>query len=155
MKNGPASLLWVCLYVIAFHASSVAAPTSDQERAVARVRAHMEKLMPKLIDAIATYPAAKKRFLRGLPPGQKFFVTVSAPNSRQPYDKSFVSLRVQSITGKNITGIVVRKFTPKSPYRIGQQVVISEHELGDWMIQKPDGSEEGHCLRDLMHEVKD
>ena len=92
--------------------------------------------------ARSTYPAVKQRFLKGLPPRQSFFVTVALSDSAGRHEQVF--LLVDSISNSRIVGRIWNDILLVRGYRRGQRHEISEAQIVDWLVSKPDGSEEGN-----------
>jgi len=79
------------------------APVDKQFRATKEQLIEYDKaIAPYVAKARATYPAAKARFLAGLPPGYSFAVRVRLKDSNGHREDSF--LTVTKITGEKITG---------------------------------------------------
>jgi hypothetical protein len=100
----------------------------------------------------ASFPAARARFERGLPSHETFFVSTWLHDSAGRQELVFVA--VDSITGTQaatrIAGRiwspveVVRGYTYRQPY------TFAGDDLVDWMIARPDGSEEGNEVGKFM-----
>jgi hypothetical protein len=99
---------------------------------------------PHVQKAKATYPDAKSRYLAGLPPQQTFFVTTLLRDGQGHFEYVFVV--VQRIAEQNVTGRIATQVNLVRGYRDGDIVRFSEAEVMDWMISKPDGSEEGNLV---------
>jgi hypothetical protein len=99
---------------------------------------------PLVKEARETYPAAKKRFLAGLPPGYLFEVVAVLTDTSGKREQVFIA--VQRIADGFIEGSInndvrlVSGFKNRDPYR------LLETELVDWCITAPDGSEEGNIV---------
>lgn len=111
----------------------VSGPTTTMERAIA----------PYIATAKATYPQARSRFLAGLPPGQGFFVVTRLRAPLQHDEQVFVA--VQSV----LDGVVQGRLASEvriAGYHAGQPLSVAETDIVDWLITKPDGSEEGNVV---------
>src|SRR5262245_29155257 len=97
-------------------------------------------IAPYVAKARATYPAAKARFVAGLPPGYSFAVRVRLKNSDGQREDSF--LTVSKINGDKITG-TLGSVTLLRNYKTGQTISVRESEIDNWVIQRADGTEEG------------
>lgn len=117
--------------------------TSDT--AMARVLAAMQ---PWVDSARATYPAARDRYLRGLPEGQSFFVTARLVDDEGRMEQVFVA--VDSIVGTKIHGRIWSRVRLVRGFALRQDVWLWERELVDWLITRPDGSEEGNFVGKLL-----
>jgi hypothetical protein len=124
----------------------------ENEKEIARERA----IIPYIEKARSTYPAAKKRFLTGLPSGCLFAVMVRLHGSDEAkkqviVDDAFVV--VDSIKNGKIVGRINSPvFIPG--YRQGQQISFPESEIINWAIAHPDGSEEGNYVGKFMDHYK-
>jgi len=94
--------------------------------------------------AKTTYPAAKRRYLAGLPPQQTFFVTTLLRDQHGRFEYVFVV--VQRIADQSVTGQIATQVTLLRGYHDGDTITFPEAEVVDWMISKPDGSEEGNLV---------
>jgi len=94
--------------------------------------------------AKATYPDAKRRYLAGLPAQQTFFVTTLLRDQKGHFEYIFVV--VQRIAHDNVTGQVASQTNLVRTYREGDTISFPETEVIDWMISRPDGSEEGNLV---------
>jgi hypothetical protein len=101
-------------------------------------------LDPYVRQARASYPAAKRRFLAGLPPGETFFVTVRLSDSLEHHEQVFVV--VDSIIGDRIAGRLWSQVELVRGFHLRQPYVTTEPEIVDWLIAKPDGTEEGNIV---------
>jgi uncharacterized protein YegJ (DUF2314 family) len=116
----------------------------DKPHAVVDPRADDEAIAPYVARAQKTYPDAKRRYLKGLPSGCVFFVTTRIRDSDERWEQVFV--RVQTIQGDLITGVISNQLTVVHGFRAGQVYSFKERELLDWLIANPDGSEEGNVV---------
>jgi len=101
-------------------------------------------IAPYVARARATYPAAKARYLSGLPKGQSFFVTVPLHDDRGMEEDVFVLVR--HVADGQVTGQIANAVERVRGYRQSQSITFPEPELIDWLITKPDGSEEGNLV---------
>ena len=99
---------------------------------------------PYVDEARATYPAARKRFVAGLPPRHTFFVVTRLRDARGRQEQVFVV--ADSIGGGRIAGRIWSRIAVVEGYQLGQPIVVPEAELVDWMIARPDGAEEGNVV---------
>src|SRR5262249_21641951 len=89
------------------------------------------------------YPDAKRRFLAGLPPGHGFEVSTRL---HSPGRVELAFVRVQRIEGDQITGRIVTNIRNVTGYKAGDTYTLSERDMVDWVIVRPDGSEEGNLV---------
>ena len=108
-------------------------------------------IAPYVAKARATYPAAKKRFLAGLPPGYSFSVRVRLRDSSGQREDSF--LTVTKISGDKITGELGTVSLLRN-YKTGQVISVKESEIDNWVIVRPDGSEEGNYVGKFLDHYK-
>lgn len=113
--------------------------TDDDD--VVRMHRAME---PYVQEAKKTYPAAKAKFLKGLPPGEHFFVTTRLRDKEGRTEQVFIA--VTSIEKTTIKGIIFSQIQLVEGYAMRQPYSFPEAELVDWLITKPDGSEEGNLV---------
>jgi len=114
---------------------------NDPNEALAKWRA---LVAPHVDQARITYPQAKARYLAGLPPQQTFFVTTLLRDGQGRFEYVFVV--VHRIAEQNVTGQIATPVNLVRGYREGDAVTFPEAEVMDWMISKPDGSEEGNLV---------
>jgi hypothetical protein len=120
----------------------------DKPYAIKDLSGYEEAIAPYVAEARKTYPEARRRFLHGLPRGHVFFVTTRLRDSQAQWEQAFV--RVQSIRGDVITGVISSQLSVLKGYEMGQVYSFKEAELVDWSITKPDGSEEGNVVGKFM-----
>jgi uncharacterized protein YegJ (DUF2314 family) len=108
-------------------------------------------IAPYVAKARATYPAAKARFLAGLPPGYSFSVRVRLKDSNGRREDSF--LTVNKISGEKITGRL-ETVTLLRNYKTGQTISVKESEIDNWVIVRPDGTEEGNYVGKFLDHYK-
>lgn len=120
------------------------APNAPKDKAVSAEVSKMDKaIAPYVAQARKSWPQAKKRYLAGLPKGEIFFVTAQLHEGEQ-LEQCF--LRVTKIDAGKITAVIATDLLALKKLRNGDTVTIKEAELVDWMIAKPDGSEEGNVV---------
>jgi len=144
MRRFVSSVLVLALLIQA--APSNAASTQDQPQVVdaQRLAAIEVAIAPYVAKAKQTYPAAKNRYLSGLPAGEKFYVTTRLRDQGGRFEQVFI--RVTGINGPTITGQIASQLNLVTGYRPGQLHSFPESELVDWTILKADGSEEGNVV---------
>lgn len=116
-------------------------PMSATENEVDRMHKAME---PYVQEAKRTYPAAKQKFLKGLPEGEHFFVTTRLRDAQGRIEQVFIA--VNDIQDGVIRGIIFSQIMLVEGYSARQPYSFPETELVDWLITKPDGSEEGNVV---------
>jgi uncharacterized protein YegJ (DUF2314 family) len=102
-------------------------------------------LQPYIAQGRRTYPAAKKRFLAGLPP--KYIFSVSRKIYDHPRNRvELVFVGVDSIKDGRVSGWLATHTTSVTKYHYGDQMSFPESEILDWAIIRPDGTEEGNIV---------
>jgi hypothetical protein len=117
--------------------------TSTKEAA-----AYDRRLAPYVAKGRATYPAAKKRFLSGLPRGHHFAVKARLKDKSGHFEDCFIGVR--KIENGRVFGVVDSQILLVEGYKSGQPVVLPESQVDDWVIVRPDGSEEGNFVGKFM-----
>lgn len=125
------------------------APNAPQDRPVEAAQKCMwmamdRAMQPYIAKARATWPEARKRYLAGLPPRHTFFVTALLIDDSDRREQVFIA--VESIRDGQITGSIWNRIGVVRGYHHGQRYTFPESELRDWMIAKPDGTEEGNFV---------
>ncbi len=115
-------------------------------------------IAPSVAKARATYPAARKRFIAGLPPGYKFAVWVRL------YDKNYqgrkiaaaedIFLDVERIAEGRVYGRIHNQPLVVTKYRVGERASAPEVEIRNWVIVRPDHSEEGNFVGKFLDHYK-
>ncbi len=95
-------------------------------------------------QALKSFPQAKKRFLAGLPSGENFFLTTRLHDNLGGVEQVFIL--VTKISSGVVYGIIYNDIHTVSGYRNGQKYRFPESDILDWLITKPDGSEEGNFV---------
>ncbi|TVT40169.1 DUF2314 domain-containing protein [Hymenobacter setariae] len=124
---------------------SVAAPEQEAAAALAAFERH---IAPAVQQARATLPQAKRRYLKGLPDGQIFFVTTRISDSEGLFEQVFV--RVRQWQGSQVSGEIASELNNIKTYRQGQLIHFPESAVFDWTISRPDGTEEGNYVGKLL-----
>ena len=106
-------------------------------------------IAPYVAQARATYPAAKKRYLAGLPRGHVFSLWMrlyqkDTAGKVVAAEDCFVA--VERIAEGRVYGRLANKPLIVSGYSLGDRVTGPESEIRNWMIVRPDGSEEGNVV---------
>lgn len=106
-------------------------------------------IAPYSAQARKSYPDAKKRYLAGLPAGHRFAVLTKL-QSRGHVEAVFVT--VTGIKGDQITGRIDSDVRGVAGYKAGDSYSLSEHDIVDWVIVRPDGNEEGNLVGKFLDE---
>jgi hypothetical protein len=99
---------------------------------------------PYVMQARASWPQAKERYLAGLSPRHIFFVTALIVDSYDRREQVYIA--VDSIRSGQISGRIWSQLDVVRGYRLGDPYTFPESELRDWMIANPDGSETGNFV---------
>lgn len=141
-------LLFVCVAVSSVQARDYAKLPRDRPLHVSSTRqatALERAAQPYIEKARRTYPAARKRFLAGLPQRYLFAVTTKLwDRSHTKFEVVFVV--VQQIKGGKIRGHVANQTRLPIGYKFGDSISLPESEIMDWTIVRPDGTEEGNVV---------
>ncbi|QQR59578.1 MAG: tetratricopeptide repeat protein [Candidatus Melainabacteria bacterium] len=102
-----------------------------------------EALKPLIVQARATLPDAKKRYLAGLPSGHFMSVTTGLTDKNGHHEQVFVT--IDSWTGDVVNGRLANDVSLEG-YKRGQALKVNEKDMLDWTIVNPKGEEEGNVL---------
>ena len=119
--------------------ASTSAEQEELERAIA----------PYIEQARKSYPDAKKRYLAGLPPEHRFSVVTKL---HSPGRVEAVFVTVTGIKGDQVTGRIDSDVRGVVGYKTGDTYTLSEGDIVDWVISRPDGSEEGNLVGKFLDE---
>jgi hypothetical protein len=128
------------------------APNAPKDKLVhaegSEVQRFEAAIKPYVELARKTYPEAKQRYLKGLPPKNTFFVTTRLRDGAGRFEQVFIA--VKEINDGKITGLIWSDIQTVSGYKIGDSYTFPESELVDWTISKPDGTEEGNFVGNFL-----
>jgi len=114
----------------------------------ATLAAFDQHIAPAVKQARATLPQAKRRFLKGLPSGQAFFVTTRITDPDVLFEQVFV--RVRQWQGAQVSGEIANELGTVKTYQQGQLINFPESAVLDWTISRPDSTEEGNYVGKLI-----
>lgn len=125
------------------------APNAPVDRPVSaaeacQLQAMLQAMAPYVAQARATYPAARQRYVQGLPARHTMFVTTRLRDSIGRVEQVFVA--VDSIRGPLIAGRIWSPVSVVAGYRYRQPYTFVDSLLVDWMVARPDGTEEGNVV---------
>jgi hypothetical protein len=104
---------------------------------------------PYIAKARKSYPAAKKRFLAGLPPRYLFSITTKLwDRSHTRFEVVFVV--ADKISDGKVFGRVASQTSLPVGRKFGDRIAFPETEIMDWTIVHPDGREEGNVVGKFM-----
>jgi uncharacterized protein YegJ (DUF2314 family) len=99
---------------------------------------------PYKAEARRTLPESKKRYLNGLNPGEVYFVSTRICD--QESDCEDVFIEVTKWENDQIEGLLANQVQTVDGYVYGQMMHLSEQDVHDWTISKPDGTKEGNYV---------
>ena len=120
--------------------------TADQ------TRKFQEAIRPYVQKARETFPEARARYLKGLPPRHVFFVTARLTDSAGRWEQVFIE--VKEIKNGIVLGVIASDIRLVSGFKYGDQYSLPESDLIDWTISKPDGTEEGNFVGKFLDTYK-
>jgi uncharacterized protein YegJ (DUF2314 family) len=144
------SIAAIALFSSAVLAQNGAPPDKPQMlRGKGALDAYDRAIAPYVAKARASYPAAKKRYLGGLTPGYSFTVFVRLSQSadkahREAWEDLYVI--VDRIEDGKIYGRVNNKPLRLTKYHLGDRIRFAESRIMNWVVVRPDGSEEANEL---------
>jgi hypothetical protein len=115
------------------------------DTAMVRLYAMLEPCRRK---ALASWPDARRRFQAGLRPKQSLFVTTRLRDSTHRVEQVFVA--VDKIDPRSVTGRLWSEIAVVRGFQRGQTLTVADSDIVDWMISRPDGSEEGNWMGKFM-----
>jgi hypothetical protein len=150
MKKGAfiTSIAAVIILCLAAVSNAQLAPNAPPDKPINLAKDQASRMevavTPYIERARKTYPAAKARYLSGLPKGETFFVTAKLSDSQRHFEIVFI--QVAKIIDGKVTGHIANDITLVTGYKRGSEYTLPEAELLDWTISKADGSEEGNVV---------
>jgi uncharacterized protein YegJ (DUF2314 family) len=139
----------ITLYLHTAVAQSGAPPDKPQTVAGNKaIEAYERAIAPYVAKARASYPAAKKRYLAGLPPKYEFTVWTRLCEGGGICEDIYVV--VDKIKERKIYGRVNNRPIGLKRYRFGTRVRFPESRVRNWVIVRPDGSEEANELGNFL-----
>jgi hypothetical protein len=130
------------------------APPDKPLHANAQQAAELEHaVQPYITKAHKTYPAAKRRFLAGLPPKHLFSLATKLwDRSHTRFEVVFVV--VEAIRDGAVTGRLASHTKQPVGYDFGDRISFPESQVMDWTILHPDGTEEGNVVGKFLDTYK-
>ena len=117
-----------------------------------QVGAFERAIAPYVAKARATYPEAKKRFLAGLSVKQKFLLATRLRDKDGKWEQAFIT--VDRIKDDKITGTISSDLIGVKEFKRGQKYTFPASDILDWLITKPDGTEEGNFVGKFLDTYK-
>jgi len=103
-----------------------------------------EMIAPCIVMARKTLPAAKTRYLAGLPKDELFYVTVRLSDPDGKFESVFVQVR--SWEDEKIRGFIDNEVTLIKSYKKSQTIEVNQADVLDWTFSKADGTEDGNYI---------
>ena len=153
MKRAICILSLVPLLVCSGQNVAPNAPKDKPVSATEKELAVLDKaIAPYVAKARATYPEAKKRYLAGLPAKHTFFLTARLRDKDGNFEQVFIA--VDKIKDGNVTGRIWSDLNKVKGFKRGDSYTFAEKDMFDWLITKPDGSEEGNFVGNFLDTYK-
>jgi uncharacterized protein YegJ (DUF2314 family) len=121
------------------------------EDRISHVR-HDEKLLAARDAARAKLPALRDTFDRGLAPGE--YIDVKAPFATDHGGREWMWVEVRSWKGDRIEGTLQNEPDDVKRLRSGQDVVVSQADLFDYIFHRADGKVEGNTTGAIIEEME-
>ena len=131
--------------------TALAAALFGSEDRVAHIR-HDEKLLAARDAARAKLPALREAFNRGLAPGE--YIDVKAPFATDSGGREWMWVEVRAWKGDRIEGTLQNEPDDVKHLRSGQDVVVSQAELFDYIFRRADGKAEGNTTGAIIEEME-
>jgi hypothetical protein len=122
---------------------------APEDKPIAGHRTPEQEAKIKELEAqdMKKWPDVKARHAKGLPPGEHLYVTTMLTS---PGRTESVFIAVSSIEGSKITGVISSDITNVGGYKVNDRYTLQESAVTDWLISKPDGSEEGNLVGNYL-----
>lgn len=122
-------------------------PTAQKQpdKVISGTKNDMEaRMAPFIKQAREGLPSVKKRFMRGMAPGNALIVTTRIyGESKEQIEQVFVEVR--NWRGETLEGKLASPPRLKN-HQEGESLIVREADVLDWTIVKPDGSHEGNFV---------
>ena len=156
--NSRTSLIGIFVVALAAANAQQLAPNAPKDKPVGATAATMsdfeKAIAPHLAEAKRTYPEAKKRFIGGLPEKHHFYVTTRIKDPDGKFEQIFVYVTKIDEEKKSVTGKISNQIGVVRTFKRGQTISFSEDEVLDWMVARPDGTEEGNYIGKFLDEYQ-
>ena len=131
--------------------TALVAALFGSEDHVAHIR-HDEKLLAARDAARAKLPALRDTFNRGLAPGE--YIDVKAPFATDSGGREWMWVEVRAWKGDRIEGTLQNEPDDVKRLRSGQDVVVSQAELFDYIFHRAGGKVEGNTTGAIIEEMQ-
>ena len=122
-----------------------------------QVEAYDRAIAPYVAKARASYPSAKKRYLAGLSTGYTFAVWIRLYQNDEKtgeHRHEDVFVEVEQIKNGTIRGYISNNLDLLTNYKKGQRIEFPESDVKNWLILRPDGTEEGNDVGKFLEHWK-
>ena len=119
------------------------------EDGITRVR-HDARLLAARDAARAHLPQLREEFNRGLAPGE--YIDVKAPFQTDSGGREWMWVEVRAWRGDRVEGTLQNTPDDVKRLRVGQDVVVSQAELFDYIFHRADGRVEGNTTGRIIEE---
>lgn len=119
-------------------------PDKPMSANAAQDRKLQAAIAPYITEARKSWPAARDRYLKGLPRGYHFAVTVDLVDPDKKHEMSFCE--VKTVVGDRISCRIANDLNLVRTFRRRQEINVQEAQILDWTIVRPDGTEEGNVV---------
>ncbi|HEY5745346.1 MAG TPA: DUF2314 domain-containing protein [Chryseolinea sp.] len=142
---------------IAFENPDYASPQEEAHQLVADLfgfeethmkTEHDEELLKASENAKKRLPELRTLFNKGLEPG--YSITVKAPFKTPDEDNEWMWVEVTQWTDERIEGVLLNDPFGIPDLKVGAIVVISQLEVFDYMLNKPNGTTEGNETEKIL-----
>lgn len=131
-------------------ASAPPADSSARPAGEAELKEFLAAMTPYVEQGRKTYPEAKARYLAGLPDDHHFYVVTNLRDDSGNTEQVFVA--VDRIEGDRVVGRITGAIKVVKGFKNDDPYTFPESELVDWVITRPDSSEEGNVVGKFMDE---
>jgi hypothetical protein len=116
--------------------------------------ARLDSLMAPYVQmARRSYFDARARFQKGLPSGDRFFITTRIFDPQGNFQQVFVE--VSNISNGKVAGRIVTGTQKTGGHTPADVFICNETDILDWSIAKPDGSQEGNVVGKFLEVMQE
>ena len=148
-------LAWMLVLGGLAHLHEEAAPVATgapKDKPISADAASLDPILKPYVEmALASYPQAKARYQTGLDPRETFLVSARLYDKTGNFEQVFVA--VQEIAAGRVKGSIASNVERVDGYKRGDSFDCAEKDIYDWVITKPDGSEEGNFVGKVIDAI--
>jgi hypothetical protein len=122
--------------------NGVLADLVGKQNTLRHVDHSMESMEAAHLQAMGELPQIRQRFQAGLPPGEQLLVKHGFPTG-EPDHNEYMWLAVAQWTGDRLGCHLANEPHYRTDLRAGQYFELTEDQLYDWVLIKPDGEHYG------------